>query len=136
MRGYRLPFSLAFGVLIAAAGPGASQGLPCLTNADTAARHIEEVTAIVAEDSIRLVQQGLPYRPAAGVALVTDSITCRSLVDAHNAGLAPTDPGRISAAYVMRVGTSIYAMVGDALPDIYYFRDAAYQILAAMVGMH
>jgi len=27
-------------------------------------------------------------------------------------------------------------MVGDALPDVYYFRDTTYHWLAAMVGMH
>jgi len=114
----------------------AAQSSSCQTNADTAGRHIAFVTRNVTEgDSAHLAAQGIPYRPPDGVSLVTDTLTCRSIVDAYNAQLPnPTDPRRISRAYVMRVGTSAYAMVGEK-GLVYVFFDTAYHWLAAFVGM-
>jgi hypothetical protein len=108
-----------------------------MTNADTATRHIGIVTRIVGDDSVRLAQQGLPYRPAQGVSLVTDSLTCRATVNAYNALLPSTSDSRaITRAYVMRVGTSVYAMVGEKTRNGYVFFDTTYRRLAGMLAAH
>ncbi|SRR6266513_2229740 len=116
----------------------AAQGSPCLTSADTAAIYIQSVTLdVTAGDSTRLVSLGLPYRPAGGVSLVTDAVLCQAIVDAYNAlDTLPTHPARISRAYVMRVGSSAYAMVGEKKRSVYVYFDTAYHWLAALVSMH
>jgi hypothetical protein len=112
-----------------------AQASACLTNSDTASKHIQNVTRIVsAGDSARLAQEGIPYRPAAGVSLVTDSLICRSIVSAYNA-LDSTPSTNIARAYVMKVGTTAYAM-SDATPgSVYIFWDTAYRWLAGLVVM-
>jgi hypothetical protein len=125
--------ALALHVMVAEAG--VAQASACLTNADTVSMHVKNVTRIVtAGDSALLVQQGIPYRPAGGVSLVTDTLTCRSIVNAYNA-LDSTPSTNISRAYVLRVGTTAYAMAEGAPPFVYYFWDTAYQCLAALATM-
>ena len=123
-------------LLLAASRSGAAQTSACLTNADTASRHLAFVTQqVTIGDSTRLVQQGIPYRPAAGVALVSDSTICQAVINAYNAldSVTATNVGR---AYVMTVGTSAYAMVGDASGSgVYFFFDPTYHVLAAVVAM-
>ncbi len=109
-----------------------AQGSPCLANSDTASIHVAAVTRTVTfGDSARLTSQGIPYRPSGGVTLVTDSLSCRSAVNAYNSLDSTT--ANISSAYVMKVGTSVYAL---ALPQgLYYYLDSSYRLLAAMGDM-
>lgn len=107
----------------------------CLANPDTAAIHVAFVTRqVTIGDSARLAQQGLPYRPAAGVALVSDTTICRAVIDAYNAldSVTATNVGR---AYVMAVGTTAYAMVGDTSGVVYIVFDTAYHVLGSIVPM-
>jgi hypothetical protein len=126
-------FLLSAIIAVAAIPDGvAGQVSPCLTNADTASWHVAAVSrTITSGDSARLVQQGLPYRPHQGVVLVTDSLICQSAINAYNA-LDSTSSTNISRAYVMRVGTTVYAL---AEPGVYYFLDSAYHFLASIVAM-
>src|SRR5689334_18472538 len=69
-------------VLGAWAGRADAQS-PCMTNPDTAARFIRDVTReVTLSDSADVADLGLPYRPASGVTLVTDSTTCAAAVEA------------------------------------------------------
>jgi len=112
-----------------------AQGSPCLSNPDTAATHAATVTRFVTlGDSSRLVQQGIPYRPAEGVAVVTDTVICRAIVTAYN-GLSSPDAADISRAYVLTVGTTAYAMVGEKTPSVYAFFDTSYHWLAGFAKM-
>lgn len=121
-------------LLVAGVRNGVTQTSACLANADTAATHVGAVTRIVEYDSTLLAQQGLPYRPPGGVALVTDSLTCRHVVDAYNALDSLATQRHITRAYVMRVGTTAYAMTTDG--SVVYFVDTSYHWLAAMVSMN
>lgn len=115
---------------------GTAQSSPCMGNPDTAASHIAGVLQTVTSgDSTRLALQGLPYRPPQGVVLVTDSVVCRSIVDAYNA-LDSVPSTNISRAYVMKVGTTAYAMVGDTPGVVYCFFDMAYRLLAGVVPLN
>ena len=112
-----------------------AQASACLTNRDTASKHIQELTRIVTVgDSARLAQQGIPYRPAEGVSLVTDSRVCRSIVSAYNA-LDSTASTNITRAYVLKVGTTAYAMSGATRGSVYIFWDTAYHWIAGVVGI-
>jgi hypothetical protein len=87
-------------------------------------------------DSARLAAQGVPYRPAGGVSMVTDSLTCGSVIDAYNAQVPdPADPRRLSRAYVLRAGTT-YALAVGQPGSAYIFFDAEYHWLAGFVGLH
>ena len=109
---------------------------PCLTNGDTSATNILNVTQTVTQgDSAHLAQLGLPYKPAGGVALVTDSLTCRAIINAYNGQSAPDSTTDVIQAYVMSVGTSTYAMVGDKSPKVMVFFDSTYHLLASLVEM-
>ena len=124
------------GLLLTARQGAAAQSSPCLTNPDTAAKNIAFVTQqVTIGDSTRLVQQGIPYRPAAGVALVSDSTICQAVINGYNA-LDSVTATNVERAYVMSVGTTAYAMVGDASGSaIYFFFDLTYHVLAAVVAM-
>src|SRR6266700_3968755 len=123
--------AFALGVLMNA-GSLVAQTSPCLTNPDTAAMHVQNVTQTVTHgDSARLAQQGIPYKPAGGVALVTYSLVCRSIVNAYNA-LSTPDSTDIARAYVMSVGPSVYAMAGEKSQSVYDFFDSAYHWLAGL----
>jgi hypothetical protein len=112
-----------------------AQGSPCLTNADTAARYINQVTtALTGGDSTRLVQQGLPYRPSGGISLVTDSATCAAVVNAYNS-TSPDSTTMVTRAYVLRVGNSNYATVGENKPGVFVYFDNTYHWLAGLVSM-
>lgn len=125
--------SLALGAV--ASHPLSAQRSPCLTNADSAAQYIRGVTmAVTAGDSARLAKQGLPYRPAGGVFLVADSATCEAVVKAYNSTSADSTT-MVRRAYVLRVGRSNFAAVGDGKPDVYVFFDSAYHWLAGLVSM-
>ncbi len=132
-------FTFLVAVFVLAVGPERvlAQASPCLTNADTAALYAQSVTRdITVGDSTRLVNQGLPYRPAAGVSLVADSLICQSVVDAYNAlDTMPASPARISRAYVMRVGSTAYAMVGESNRSLFFYFDTSYHWLASFVWM-
>lgn len=112
-----------------------AQQSPCLTNADTASKHVQAVTRIVTTgDSSRLVQLGIPYHPPAGVSLVTDSLTCRAMVNAYNA-LDSSTSRNITSAYVMRVGTTVYAMSVGTLRPAYIFWDTDHRWLVGLAGL-
>lgn len=112
-----------------------AQGPPCLTNADTAATHIRQVTmAVTGGDSARLVRQGLPYRPSGGICLVTDSATCAAVLNAYNSTWSDSTR-TVAHAYVLRVGTSNYVAVGENRPSVYVYFDNAYHWLAAQVSL-
>ena len=114
---------------------GVAQTSACLINADTASVHVQGVTRIVTSgDSARLVQQGIPYRPAGGVSLVTDTLVCRSIVNAYNA-LDSNPSTNISRAYVMQVGTTAYAMCDGTPGPVYIFWDTSYHWLAGLAGL-
>jgi len=111
-----------------------AQASACLTNRDTASLHVQAVTRIVTTgDSARLVQQGIPYRPPAGVSLVTDSLICRATVNAYNA-LDSNASTNISRAYVMKVGTTAYALCDGTPGPVYIFWDTAYHWIAGLVA--
>lgn len=121
--------------LVAGYQPAGAQASPCLANPDTAAIHVAFVTRqVTLGDSARLAQQGLPYRPSAGVALVSDTTICRAVIDAYNAldSVTATNVGR---AYVMTVGTTAYAMRGDTSGTVYIVLDTAYHVLGGVVPM-
>jgi hypothetical protein len=129
--------SLLFAVLfyhVASPAQVAGQASACVTNPDTAATHVETVTRIVEYDSSLLVSQGLPYRPPEGVVVVTDSLICRRVVDAYNALDSLATQRHITRAYVMRVGTTAYAMTFDGA--VMYFVDTSYHWLAAMAALN
>jgi len=138
MRTYERIWLIAGYLMAATAAQVNGQGSPCLSNADTAAAHISVVTRTVTYmDSTVLASQGIPYRPPEGVTLVTDSATCQHVVDAKNARIAPGDTVAvlISKAYVLRVGTTAYAMIPENNGDLYiYFDSANYTWLAGMVA--
>jgi len=113
--------------------PLVQQAGPCLTNADTAAGIIQRVATDLSGDSTTLAQQGLPYRPTS-LALVTDSIVCRAIVNAYNA-LDTNTATRIDRAYVIQAGTNVYAMVGAKNRSVHVYWDAAYHWLAAFGSM-
>jgi hypothetical protein len=121
-------------LLALASRAGWAQGSACLTNADTAAVHVALVTEVVTlGDSARTVSQGLPYRPPEGVTLVTDPTLCATMVGAYNSGYAPADSSkRLGRAYVLRVGTAVFAVVGDGR-SVYSFFDASGRWLAAIL---
>ncbi len=130
---FAFPLTLALQAMITQAS--VTQTSACLTNADTASKHVQAVTRIVTSgDSSRLVQQGIPYRPSEGVSLVTDSLTCRVIVNAYNA-LDSNPSTNISRAYVMKVGTTAYAMCDGTPGPVYIFWDTAYHWLAGLVGL-
>lgn len=134
MRGYR--FLWIVGLLPTTTFQVArAQSSPCLANPDTAAWHIASVTQTVTSgDSTRLAQQGLPYRPPEGVVLVTDSVICRSIIDAYNA-LDSIPSTNVSRAYVLKIGTTAYAMTADTEASVYVFFDASYRWIAGVVGL-
>ena len=112
-----------------------AQGSPCLTNPDTAAMHIASVRVTLQADSAALAAQGLPYNPAlSAVTLVTKSSTCSKVVAAYNAPYPTNDPGRITKAYVMKVGNRVYAAVTPK-SDILNFYDTKFRAKAVMVPM-
>lgn len=115
-------------------GQGWGQASPCLTNADTAAVHVALVTEVVTlGDSARTVSRGLPYRPPEGVSLVTDPTLCATMVGAYNSAYAPADSSKhLPRAYVLRVGTAAYAVVGGGR-SVYAFFDASGRWLAAIL---
>jgi hypothetical protein len=94
--------------------------------------HVAAVTRTVTYgDSARLTNQGIPYRPSGGVTLVTDSLSCQSAVNSYNALDSTT--ANILSAYVMKVGTNVYAL---ALPQgLYYYLDSSFRVLAVMADM-
>jgi hypothetical protein len=117
-----------------------AQTSACLTNADTAATHIEVVTRIVTTtDSSTLVGQGIPYRPAAGVSLVSEAQTCQAVLNAYNALYAPADSAHhLGRAYVLGVGTMVYvlAATSGSFDDVtYVFFDSSLRWLVGMVPM-
>ncbi len=113
-----------------------AQTSSCLANPDTAAMHVALVTrGVTIGDSTRLAQLGLPYRPPAGVALVTDTTICSALIDAYNA-LDSVTAMNVGRAYVMRVGTTAYVMMGDRSGVPYIIFDTAYHVLGGMASMH
>ena len=127
-------------VVVVVMQPGKSQASQqssaCLSNPDTAAIHIAEVKQIVTvTDSTILVNQGLPYQPAEGVTLITNSQVCSKIVAAMNSTLPAGDPRRVSAAYVMKVGRNAYAAVGSNASGVVYFYDTKYKWLAAMADL-
>lgn len=128
--------TLTFGFqLFAGYQPAGAQTSPCLANSDTAAVHVAFVTRqVTLGDSAGLAQQGLPYRPPAGVALVSDTTICRAVIDAYN-GLDSVTATNVGRAYVMTVGTTAYAMMGDRSGMAYIVFDTAYQILGGIVPM-
>lgn len=109
----------------------------CLTNADTAGRHQRMIIQLVTMgDSARLVSQGLPYNPSAGVTLVTDTRICSKVIAAINAQMPAGDPRRLTQAYVLKMGNSAYAAVGRLAPDDYAFFDTKYKWLASMGALN
>src|SRR5437762_7592924 len=110
----------------ATAAPGVGQASPCLSDPDTAASHIWYVNRTVTNtDSTVLASQGLPYRPPQGVTLVTDPVICQRVIDADNALIQPGDTvaTTISRAYVLRVGTTAYALVPENNDGVYIYFD-------------
>ncbi|MDP3910369.1 MAG: hypothetical protein Q8Q14_08245 [Gemmatimonadales bacterium] len=121
--------------LFAGSQAAEAQTSPCLANPDTAAIHVAFVTRqVTVGDSARLAQQGLPYQPPAGVALVSDTTICRAVIDAYN-GLDSVPATNVARAYVMTVGTTAYAMVGDTSGVVYIVFDTAYNVLGGIVPM-
>ena len=105
-----------------------AQGSPCLTNADTAAAHISQVTmALTGGDSARLVGQGLPYRPR-NVSLVTDSATCTLVVKALNS-TSSDSATMIKRAYVFKVGKRNFAAVGENTRVYVFFDDGLHWLV-------
>jgi len=112
-----------------------AQRSPCLTNADTAATHITQVTMdLTSGDSARLARQGLPYRPTS-ISLVTDSATCAAVVHAYNS-TSPDSTTMVARAYVLRVGTRNYVAIGENKPSVYVYFDKKYHWLAGLVSMY
>lgn len=131
----RASLSLLSALVMGIAGRAKAQGSPCLANPDTAAAYTQAVTRIVTlGDSSRLVQQGIPFNPQSGVGIVTDSLTCRAIINAYN-GLSAPDSTDIGHAYVMTVGTTAYAMVGEKAPGVVIFFDSSYHWLAGFAKM-
>ena len=121
--------------VVAVSREAAAQASPCLTNPDTAAVHVAFVTRqVTVGDSALLAQQGLPYRPAAGVAVVSDTVICRSVINAYNA-LDSVPATNVIRAYVLTVGTTAYAMRGDQSGVVYIILNTAYQVLGGIVPM-
>jgi hypothetical protein len=124
-------------LMLGAARPMMAQSSSCMTNADTSARHIVMLTRIVDYDSTQLTQLGIPYHPSGGVSLVTDSVVCGAVISAYNA-LPPSggDPRDVSRAYVFRIGTAAYAMVGEQSLDVYDLFDYEYHWLAGIAALN
>ena len=112
-----------------------AQTSPCRTNSDTAAKVIALVEATVTKsDSALLVREGIPYKPVGGVTLETDSTTCAAAINAYN-GLAPADSStHLQQAYVLRVGTSVFALMPRPPRDVAYYLSSAFAILTSIVG--
>ena len=108
-----------------------AQTSKCLTNADTVAIHIAAIkNTLKYTDSTQAVQSGIPFNPA-NVTLVSTSSKCNSAITSYNNKFPANDPGRISRAYLFRVGTTAYAMVPTTTPlpnSTYYFMNNSYQI--------
>jgi hypothetical protein len=108
---------------------------PCLGTSDTAQRYVKVVrNQVFMGDSTRLAALGLPYKPASGVALETDSMVCAAVVSAFNALYPPEDSTRhIQAGYVIRVGDQAFAFIRPKGayegPTSFLFFDEAYQFL-------
>ena len=119
-----------------AMGKGAAQTSPCSVNPDSGAMHVAFLTRqVTLGDSARLAQQGLPYRPPAGVAIVSDTTICRAVTTSYNA-LDSITATNVGQAYVMKVGTTPYAMVGDKSGNVYFVFDTAYHVLGGVVPMN
>jgi hypothetical protein len=109
----------------------------CLTDADTAAVHIRAVTQTVTRgDSASLVALGLPFRPREGVSLVSDPQVCDRVIDAYNS-LFPNEehPGRISSAYILKIGDSAYALALNQHGNVHAFLDASLRLLYVSGGL-
>ena len=110
-----------------------AQGSPCLTNADTAATHISQVTlTLTGGDSARIVHLGLPYRPRS-VSLVTDSATCASVVKVLNSTSSDSATS-IKRAYVFKVGRRNFAAVGENT-RVYVFFDDGFHWLVGLAPL-
>jgi len=117
-------------------GEGWGQVPACQTNADTASRYVRVVTQDLRGDSTRLTRQGLPYKPAQGVSLVTDTTVCRAIVNAYNAlDTLPTHPAQVQHAYVFTAGNTVYVMVGEKARSVRVYFDTSYRWLAALVSL-
>lgn len=110
---------------------------PCLTHPDTSAIHVGMITRTVTFDSARVVALNLPYRPDS-ISLVTDSTVCQFFVDRWNSEFAgPSDPRYIDRAYVFRIGTNVYAVVGEKQNQLaagYVYYDEYGNCLAGLVA--
>lgn len=136
MIGFGRGFGLALSLVLVSRG--SAQTSACQTNADTSAIYMGTVRrTLTLGDSARLISQGLPYQPTS-VTLVTSNQTCSKAVTAYNSTLPTGDPRRITKAYVMKVGNSVYAVVGRSSPAaltvLYY--DTKFKWLAGISDMN
>jgi hypothetical protein len=126
---------------LAALSPSSAYGQTgfCMANADTAASHIAatrlSLSGAGAADSLRLKALGLPYNPAS-VTLVTTDSKCKSVVNAYNAQWPAGDPHRVQRGYVIKVGTSAFALIlanqGLDKPRNIFFFNASFKWLVAI----
>jgi hypothetical protein len=94
------------------------------------------VTQDLKGDSTKLTRQGLPYKPAQGVSLVTDTTICRAIVNAYNAlDTLPTHPAQVQHAYVLKAGSTVYVMVADKARAVRVYFDTSYRWLAALLSL-
>jgi hypothetical protein len=131
-----LLITAAFALLLSMTERGESSvdGTPCLVEADSVeAYQLVIEFQVMKGDSSRLAQYGLPYKPAEGVTLVTDSTVCAQAVAGYNAYLTPSDSiGHIGAAYVFRVGSSHFVV---AKRGLMVFFDSNFQKVLSIAGI-
>jgi hypothetical protein len=83
---------------------------PCVTSRDSLDLVQSHFANMVAKaDSTTLARLGLPYRPAAGVAGVTEADICRTGIAAYNA-LYPDSAEQVQRAVVVQVGEDRYVL--------------------------
>jgi hypothetical protein len=86
-------------------------------------------------DSTLLAREGLPYKPVQGVSLVTDTVVCRAIINAYNS-LDTDTSTQVERAYVLKAGTTVYAMVGEKARSVRVYFDTRYHWVAALVSLH
>jgi hypothetical protein len=124
-------------VMMMSDDPLPAQGLPqsCVTSPDSADQvrlHFHDL--VTKADSAGLARLRLPYRPAAGISVVTDEETCQIAINAFNDLYQDDSTNFISRAVVIRVGADRYVVWGvrprsGKGRDLYFVFDQAFNFL-------
>jgi hypothetical protein len=110
---------------------------PCATGQDTVAsrlQYFEDIVTVLPA----VVPNGiaLPHRPAEGVSLVTDSLTCAAALHAYNHLPPDSVTGSVSRVVVLKVGNSRFVVSSPTEASglvLYVVYDSTFQRLASVL---